>query len=142
LWIEIGMAAVLAVCVTGWGVRRLRRQRAVSADPEPVRPVALPVPRPPSAPAPTIAMVRQSLQDFLRQHFQCSPGEVTPHDAEDCLRRGGVPEGLARSFAALLDTCQTAEFAPGLVTTSPSELVAYARQLMNRVTAALPEVAV
>ena len=53
---------------------------------------------------------------------------------------GGVPEGLARSFAALLDTCQTAEFAPGLADNfaGTSEPMAYARQLMNRITAALP----
>jgi hypothetical protein len=79
------------------------------------------------------------LQDFLRRHFDGPPGEVTPQDAGECLRRRGVPEGLARSFAALLDTCATAEFAPGVVNTTAADLATYARQLMDQVMAAVPE---
>jgi len=150
-WIEIGMAGALAVGAAAWGVRRLRRHRKVAAQPGSVQPAPLAVPvrpalvapkRLPSAPAPTFASVAQSLQDFLRRHFHCPPGEVTPHDAEECLRRGGVSEGLARSFAAALDTCETAKFAPGMVNTSPSDLANYARQLMDRIMAGLPEVVV
>src|SRR5262249_58156358 len=140
-----------------WVVRRSRRGRMSPAHPAPAvpvavaapRPVAVPAPRPvarvrrdPPAPAPTFAGVRQTLQDFLRRRFHLPPGEVTPHDAAECLRHGGVPEGLARSFGALLETCDTAEFAPGVVSTSPSDLAAYARQLMNQIMAAIPAVVV
>jgi hypothetical protein len=84
--------------------------------------------------------VRRTAQEFLRHHFHVPPGEVTPQDAEDCLRRSGVPQGLARSFAALLDTCATAEFAPGVVNTTSADLAAYARQLMDRILVTFPEV--
>jgi hypothetical protein len=82
------------------------------------------------------------LQDFLRRHFRLPPGEVTPLDAEEHLCRGGVSAGLARSFAALLDTCETGEFAPGVVNTTAPELAAYARQLMSQIVASLPEAVV
>ena len=55
--------------------------------------------------------------------------EVTAGPKGPALRRGGVSSGLARSLSALLDTCETAEFAPGLVPAAPSELDAYARQI-------------
>jgi hypothetical protein len=86
--------------------------------------------------------VRQLLQEFLRKHFRLPPGEVTPRDAEEHLCRGGVAPGLARSFAALLDTCETAEFAPGVVNTTASDLAIYARQLMSQIVTALPEAVV
>ena len=140
------MAVAALACAVAWGVRRLRgpRPAPVAAPVEPARPLPVAVPRlkplPPPPPPPTFAEVRQTLQDFLRRHFQLPPGEVTPHDAEESLRRGGVSEGLARSFAALLETCETAEFAPGVVNTLPSELAAYARRLMDQILAAIPEV--
>ncbi len=140
-WLEGAMVVALAACAAVWAVRRLRRHPRPLARPAPAS--AAPAPRlAPLAPAPTFAAVRETLQDFLRRHFRLPPGEVTPGDAEQCLRRGGVPEGLARSFAALLDTCETAEFAPGVVPTSPADLAAYGRQLMDQVIAAIPEVVV
>jgi hypothetical protein len=156
-WAEGAMAVGLAACAAVWAVRRFRRGHTSPAHPAPAVPAVLATPRPPAvpaplpvarvrrdppAPAPTFAGVRQTLQDFLRRRFHLSPGEVTPHDAAECLRRGGVPEGLARSFGALLETCDTAEFAPGVVSTSPSDLAAYARQLMNQIMAAIPAVVV
>jgi hypothetical protein len=93
-----------------------------------------------AVPAPTFAEVRQKVQEFVRRYFRLPPGEVTPHDAEACLLRGGVPQGLARSLAALLETCDTAEFAPGVANTSPSDLAVYARQLTDQILASLPEV--
>jgi len=142
-WAEGAMAVALAACAAVWGWRRLRRPREVGVRPaEPDLP-AFPKPRlEPLAPAPTFTDVRRTLQDFLRKHFQVPPGEATPHDAEASLRRGGVKDGLARSFAALLDTCETAEFAPGVVSTSPSDLTAYARRLMEEIVSALPEAVV
>jgi hypothetical protein len=140
-WAEGAMVLALLACGAAWGVSRLRRRPRLIARPAPV-PVAPARRLGPLPPAATFATVRATLQDFLRQHFRRPPGEVTPHDAQQCLRRGGVPEGLARSFAALLDTCETAEFAPGVVNTSPSDLAAYARQLMDQILAAIPEVLV
>jgi hypothetical protein len=154
-WAEGTMAVAAALCAGAWAVRRLRGPRApVAPEPAPAvvfapiprpiaRPVTPPAPRPqPLPPPPTFADTRQKLQDFLRRHFRLPPGEVTPLDAEEHLRRGGVSPGLARSFAALLDTCETAEFAPGVVNASPSELATYARQLMGQIVAAIPEVVV
>ncbi len=139
LWVELAMAAVLMTCAMLWVAGRWRRSRRPPiAPPEPL-PVAIPVVRPgPLPPPPTYARVRQSLQDFLRRHFLTTTGEVTSRDAEAALRQGGVASGLARSLAALLDTCETAEFAPGLVTAAPAELDAYARQLMGQIIASLP----
>jgi hypothetical protein len=132
-WAEGAMVLGLAAGAAVWGLRRLRRRRPVVA-----RPVVTRTRRERTVPPKTFAGVRQTLQDFLRRHFQLPPGEVTPRDAGECLRRGGVPDGLARSFAALLETCETAEFAPGVVNTSPADLAAYARRLMDQVIAALP----
>jgi BatD DUF11 like domain len=151
-WAEGAMAVAALACVVAWGVRRLRGPRPAVAPVEPSRPAppvalpqpiarpATPAPRHQPVPPPTFAEVRQALQDFLRRHFRLPPGEVTSRDAGESLRRGGAPEGLARSFAALLDTCETAEFAPGVVNTSPSDLSAYARRLMDQVVASIPEV--
>lgn len=141
-WAEGAIALGCVACAAVWAVRRWRRRREGGVRREPLRAVVTEARRQLSAPAPTFAGVRQTLQDFLRRHFRLPPGEVTPHDAAEYLRRGGVPEGLARSFAALLDTCATGEFAPGVVNTSPSELAAYARQLMDQILAAIPEVVV
>jgi hypothetical protein len=153
-WAEGAMAVAVALCLAAWAVRRFRKPRPI-AEPVAARPPLAhpPLPRPVARPAtplpprqslssPTFADVRRSLQDFLRRHFRLPPGEVTPGDAEACLCRSGVSGGLARSFAALLDTCGTAEFAPGVVNTSPPELAAYARQLMSQILAGIPEAVV
>jgi hypothetical protein len=146
-WAEGAMGVGLLACAAAWGVRRIRRQRGVVALAAPhvadasVAPVVARPRAEPLAPAVTFAGVRQTLQDFLRRRLHLPPGEVTPHDAEEHLRHGGVAAGLARSFAALLDTCEAAEFAPGVVTTPPSDLADYARQLIKQVKAAMPEVA-
>ncbi len=137
-WAEGAMVLGLAACVGVWGVRRLRRRPKTRAVPRATaRPVAAV-----AMPAPTFAAVRRTMQEFLRRHFRLPPGEVTPHDAADCLLRGGVPAGLARSFAALLETLEAAEFAPGVARASPADLASYARQLMDQVIAAIPEVLV
>jgi hypothetical protein len=138
-WAEGVMALAALACVVVGVARRLRGARPVAVSVEPARPAAVPRLKP-LPPPPTFAGVRQTLQDFLRRHFRLPPGEVTPHDAGESLRRGDVSEWLARSITALLETCETAEFAPGVVSTAPSELAAYARQLMDQILAALPEV--
>ena len=74
----------------------------------------------------------RTVQDFLRRRFALPPGEVTPRDAEGCLRRAGVEEGLARACADLLETCAAAEFAPGVASVSPDELSAYAGRLIDQ----------
>jgi hypothetical protein len=135
-WAEGAMLLGVVACAGVWGVRRLRRPRT---SPAPRAVVAHPTIAQPAA---TFAEVRRSLHDFLRRHFRLPPGEVTPHDAAEALLRGGVPAGLARSFAALLETCEAAEFAPGVAKASPADLADYARQLMDQVVAALPEVLV
>jgi hypothetical protein len=143
-WVEGAMAVALVACAAVWGWRRLRRPNKEAAIPPP-QPELPALPRPHLerlAPGPTFDGLRQSLQEFLRRHFGVPPGEVTPYDAECYLIQGGVKEGLARSFAAVLETCETAEFAPGIVSTTPSELEAYARRLKDEIVAALPEVVV
>jgi hypothetical protein len=135
-WAEGAMLLGVVACAGVWGVRRFRRPRT---SPAPRAVVALPAI---AQPAPTFAEVRRTLQDFLRRHFRLPPGEVTPHDAAECLLRDSVPAGLARSFAALLETCEAAEFAPGVAKASPADLATYAQQLMDQVFASLPEVLV
>jgi hypothetical protein len=142
-WIETGLAAALVTCLAAWGVSRVHRSRkplAIPVSPPTALPITRPAAQAPLPPSPTFATVRTTLQEFLRRHFHLPSGEVTAADAEACLRRGGVPEGLARSFAALLDTCETAEFAPGVVNASPGGLDDYSRQLTAQILAALPEI--
>lgn len=62
----------------------------------------------------SVADVRRAVQDFLRARFNLPPGEVTPKDAEDCLRQAGYGERLARECADVLTGCDAAEYAPGL----------------------------
>jgi hypothetical protein len=141
-WAEGAVAVACVGCVAAWGVRRVRRHRAARGQTAPARQVVAVARRGLSAPSPTFAGLRQTLQDFLRRYFRLPAGEVTPNEAVECLTRAGVATGLARSFAALLETCATAEFAPGVVEASPAEVAGYAQRLMDQIIAAIPEVVV
>ncbi len=135
-WAEVGLAAVCAVIATVWGVRAWKRRRLTRASRRRYQATMAEATRGLQSSAPTIEGVRQTMQDFLRRRFRLPPGEVTPRDAADCLRGAGVEEGLARACADLLETCATAEFAPGVVALSPTDLAAYARKLIDRLASA------
>ncbi len=132
---EMVLGLATAVCLAVVGMRYVRRRRVVRQQQNQIRQAVAEVQLDLGTAKATVAEVRRVVQDFLRKNFDLPPGEVTPADAEDCLRRAGVPDGLVRSCAALLETCATAEFAPGLLATPPADLNAYARRLLAQIAA-------
>jgi hypothetical protein len=84
------------------------------------------------------AQVREVLHQLLRGRFGMPSGEITPSDAFAKLCQASVPEGLARECELLLETCATAEFAPGLATVTPAALSAAADRLVARLTGSEP----
>jgi hypothetical protein len=131
---EIALGLATAVCLAVVGMRYVRRRRAVRKQQSQLRQAVAEVHVGLGTQTATVAEVRRVVQDFLRRTFDMPPGEVTPADAEHCLRQAGVPEGLVRSCAALLETCAAAEFAPGVAAT-PADLNAYARRLLEQIAA-------
>ncbi len=89
------------------------------------------------APNLSVPDVRQAVQDFLRARFDLPPGEVTPKDAEDCLRQAGYGEKLARECAEVLSGCDAAEFAPGLARPA-AELAAKAEEVIHSILETTP----
>jgi hypothetical protein len=85
----------------------------------------------------SVADVRQAVQDFLRARFDLPPGEVTPKDAEECLRQAGYGEKLARECAEVLSGCDAAEFAPGLARPA-AELAAKADEVVRSILETTP----
>jgi hypothetical protein len=130
---EIALGLGTAVCLAVVGVRYVRRRRALHKQRTQLRQAVAEVKLGLGTPTPTVAEIRRVVQDFLRRTFHLPQGEVTPADAEECLRQAGVPVGLIRSCVSLLETCATAEFAPGMVAESPTELNANARRLLEQI---------
>jgi hypothetical protein len=121
-----------ALVLLVWGIGKLRRIRAATAEDRQRLQTAQDVHRRLRTPVTaSAASVRRLLTDFLRARLKMPPGEITPDDAAERLEQAGVNPLLARQFADLLDTCTTAEFAPGLVPIPPSDLAARADRLLR-----------
>jgi hypothetical protein len=130
--------AVLAGGLLRRSVRRLKHRRAVVVVAQQQRREVGAARRQLHATVRSAAQVREVLHQLLRGRFNMPPGEITPSDAFEKLRQAGVAEGLARECEALLETCATAEFAPGLATVTPTELSAAADRLVARLTGSEP----
>jgi hypothetical protein len=131
-WAEAGLFLVCTLGVAVVGLRTFRKHRRQREAHRQHQAVLSEVRRELAEAEPTVAAVRQTVQDFLRRRFQLPPGEVTVAEARAGMRAAGVEEELAQAVADLLDTCVAAEFAPGTVTASPRELAAYAQRLIDR----------
>lgn len=131
-WAEAGLFLVCTLAVALVGLRTFHKHRRRRAAHRQHQAVLSEVRRELEEGEPTVAAVRQTVQDFLRRRFGMPPGEVTAAEARERLKASGIEPELTQAVADLLDTCASAEFAPGTVTVSPPELAAYARRLIER----------
>jgi hypothetical protein len=115
-WREFGyaLALLLGAVALGYAAWRYRKRRERRIAPVSRRQAIDTARSRLRAPNLSVPDVRQAVQDFLRARFDLPPGEVTPKDAEECLRQAGYDEKLARACAGVLSGCDAAEFAPGL----------------------------
>jgi hypothetical protein len=130
-WIGVSLTGVLAGVVAGWSLQR-RRRFASSPQPSARAELAEALDRL-RGPARSAAPIREVVQDFLRRRFQLPPGEITPHEAVEHLRKAGVGEGSIRGCAELLESCTAVEFAPGLRSPGVAELAAEAERVLRRI---------
>jgi hypothetical protein len=132
-----GLALLLifiTLCYVAWRYRWFGERRVPAVRPRQVMDAArLRL----HAPHLTVADVRRALQDFLRARFNLPPGEVTPKDAEDCLRQSGYGEQLAHECADVLSGCDAAEYAPGLARPA-AELAALADGVIRSILETTP----
>jgi hypothetical protein len=126
------LALLLGSVALGYAAWRYRKQRERRAVPVSRRQAIDAVRSRLRAPNLSVPDVRQAVQDFLRARFDLPPGEVTPKDAEDCLRQAGYGEKLARECAEVLSGCDAAEFAPGLARPA-TELAARADEVIRAI---------
>jgi hypothetical protein len=139
VWREFGYALALplgtaALGYAAWRYHKRRERRVAPVSRRQAVDAALLRLRTPNLSVPD---VRQAVQDFLRARFDLPPGEVTPKDAEDCLRQAGYGEKLARECAEVLSGCDAAEFAPGLARPA-AELAAKAEEVVRSILETTP----
>jgi hypothetical protein len=130
-WVLALAGAPVALALLAWRVHKFRQRRAATAGQRQQRQTTREVQRQLKTSSLTITAIRQALTDFLRARFRMPPGEITPGDAAARLQEAGIEEALARQFAALMETCAAAEFAPGLIAVSVAELSAEAERLIR-----------
>jgi hypothetical protein len=81
--------------------------------------------------APVPEAVAESLALYLRLRCSLPAGEITPEEAARWLETAAVRPAVAQQFAALLETCAAARFAPGSVAVAEANLAAEARQMID-----------
>jgi hypothetical protein len=135
-WAEGGLAVACGAGLGFWLAHRTRKQRQTRNERK-ITEGFLRAARTSLTQGPaSVAEVGELLHDFLRSRFALPAGEVTPHDAAVCLRGAGVAEEQVHACQELLQTCAAAEFAPGMLDVSVSELADTAAKLIERLAAA------